>query len=209
MIPSNLWDENNEFGTEVFQVINDSAYLTPLGVKGLLSTLKDPHAHAAAAMMLWTGIRVSKLVRLTMQDICLTQGVLYKCSEISHSKLQIALMPKLLKELEDYTSVYRSLATPNDPFFADAQNHPLTIGRVNAQLRDATTRLGWEHRITSKNLRMSFVMRLCRSTLFQPVKLTGRRTIVGTLSYLSAQSATKEDIEQSLHAFTRRHVYEG
>ena len=141
-------------------------YLLPSEVEQLIEAVYNPIAKAAIGMLAYTGLRVSELCHLTMEDVDLERGMVC-VRKGKGNKDRIVPMNNRLKELlTTYIAEVRPMSELNN-FFVTPYGK-LSAPSINFHIKKAEALLNWHKKITAHILRHSFASTLVSSNASLP-----------------------------------------
>lgn len=130
-------------------------YLTQEEMAILIPTIDHAIVRYAVITMANTGLRVSELCNLTLDDVDLKNRVLKVRHGKGNKDRSIPINDKLLEELIIYLKDHRPLLQTKR-FFATSKTGTLSRQTINHELAVTTTKLGWNKHVTAHILRHSF-----------------------------------------------------
>lgn len=160
-------------------------YLTQEEMEILIPTIEHAIVRYAVITMANTGIRVSELCNLTLDDVDLKNRVLKVRHGKGNKDRSIPINDKLLEELIIYLKDHRPLLQTKR-FFATSKTGTLSRQTINHELAVTTTKLGWNKHVTAHILRHSFASSLVRNNAPLPAvqKLMGHSDLRVTSRYI-------------------------
>jgi integrase/recombinase XerD len=142
-------------------------YLLPNEVETLLDAIDHPIIKPAATTLAYTGLRVSELCNLTLENVDLDRGVINVKQGKGNKDRTVPLNEKLQELLKNYVEIVRP-NTSSDRFFATAKTGKLSPQYINRCLKDSIEKLGWTKHVTAHILRHSFASTLVRNNASLP-----------------------------------------
>jgi integrase len=156
----------------------------------LLAAVEQRHFRLFFQVMLATGLRVSEVLALRVEDLDRERPLLrVRCGKGGDGRL-VPVPPVLLERLRDY---WRSFH-PKGVFFQrvpGVDDRPMLAATVNAALRRAAERAGFAERVSSHRLRHTFAIHSLRGgmDLVSLQQQMGHRCIESTVRYLTPDLA--------------------
>jgi integrase/recombinase XerD len=163
----------------------ERVYLLPEEMVTLIETLDHVIVKSAVITMANTGLRVSELCQLTLDDVDLKNKVIKVRKGKGNKDRSIPINDKLHQELTTYLKDHRPLVS-SERFFATSKTGTLSRQTINHELEVATTKLGWSKHVTAHILRHSFASSLVRNNAPLPAvqKLLGHSDLRVTSRYI-------------------------
>ena len=183
-------------------------YLSMKEIDQLLScpdeTNKGVRDRAILEVLYATGIRVSELIALDIEDINLRMG--FVTCDSSSSKARIVPLGRPARAaLENYVYDVRDNMVAGGKsekaLFVNHSGHRITRQGLWKILRDYGRQAGIEHRITPHTLRNSFAVHMLQNgaDLKSLQELMGHDDITATQVYLSATKSRIKDVYDKTH----------
>ncbi|TMN21868.1 recombinase [Lentibacillus cibarius] len=169
--------------------------LTEDEVDQLINEIDKPLLKTLVIFMYRTGLRITSAINLRLEDVDLDAGTITAC--IKEGKIiTIHISEKLYPTLVEYLKSIRDSDSPY--FFATKKTGRVSPAYMNAQLRAAVKRLGWNKKVTSHTLRRSFATNLLRNGVELPYisKLLGHESVKTTMIYLNILS---DDLKEAIN----------
>lgn len=163
----------------------ERTYLLPEEVETLLAAIDHAIIKVAATTLAYTGLRVSELCNLTLDDVNFDT----ECIQVRHGKgnkdRTVPMNGKLKTVLLDYLKMIRP-TTPSKKFFATKRTGALSDQSINRYLKLTTKKLGWTKHVTAHILRHSFASTLVRNNASLPAvqNLLGHSDLRVTSRYI-------------------------
>lgn len=160
-------------------------YLLPEEVETLLAAIDHAIIKVAATTLAYTGLRVSELCNLTLDDVNFDT----ECIQVRHGKgnkdRTVPMNGKLKAILIDYLKTIRP-TTSSKKFFATKKTGALSDQSINRYLKMTTKKLGWTKHVTAHILRHSFASTLVRNNASLPAvqNLLGHSDLRVTSRYI-------------------------
>lgn len=183
-------------------------YLTMKEIDQLLSCPDDSNKgirdRAMLEMLYATGIRVSELIAVDLEDINLRMGFVTCDSNSSKARI-VPLGRPARAALEDYVYDVREKLTGKGSrekaLFVNQNGHRITRQGLWKILRDYGKQAGLEHRLTPHTLRNSFAVHMLQNgaDLKSLQELMGHDDITATQVYLSATKSRIKDVYDKTH----------
>lgn len=161
-------------------------WLTEDEVRRLLAAVEQAHHRVFFQVMLATGMRVSEVRALRVEDIDREQPLIrVRCGKGGDGRL-VRCEPTLRGILQRHWRIYR----PTGVFFQRRPglgDEPMLSATVNDALRRASARAGLAERITSHRLRHTFAMTSLRGgmDIVMLSRLLGHRSLTSTVRYVT------------------------
>ena len=183
-------------------------YLSMKEIDQLLScpdeSNKGVRDRAILEVLYATGIRVSELIALDMEDINLRMG--FVTCDSSSSKARIVPLGRPARAaLENYVYDIRDKMVADGrkekALFVNHSGHRITRQGLWKILRDYGRQAGLEHRLTPHTLRNSFAVHMLQNgaDLKSLQELMGHDDITATQVYLSATKSRIKDVYDKAH----------
>lgn len=146
-----------------------------------------------------TGLRISELTNLKLQDVDMEDKVIYVINGKGGKNRVIPINSKLYEILDDYLKNIRP-DVDSDYFFAKKKTGRLSRQWTNTKIKEAVENLGWDKDITSHNLRHSFATNLIGNdvNIVSVQKLLGHSDLRTTSVYLHQSLDDLKDAVNSL-----------
>lgn len=163
----------------------ERTYLLPEEVETLLAAIEHAIIKTAATTLAYTGLRVSELCNLTLDDVNFNT----ECIQVRHGKgnkdRMVPMNPKLKVILVNYLKTIRP-TTESEKFFATQKTGALSDQSINRYLKLTTKQLGWTKHVTAHILRHSFASTLVRNNAPLPAvqNLLGHSDLRVTSRYI-------------------------
>lgn len=163
----------------------ERTYLLPEEVETLLAAIDHAIIKVAATTLAYTGLRVSELCNLTLDDVNFDT----ECIQVRHGKgnkdRTVPMNGKLKAILVNYLKTIRP-STPSKKFFATKRTGALSDQSINRYLKMTTKKLGWTKHVTAHILRHSFASTLVRNNASLPAvqNLLGHSDLRVTSRYI-------------------------
>ena len=186
LIKRDLVEKNLSLKLEPIQTQKkERTYLLPDEVEILIDAIDHPLVKVAAITMANTGLRVSELCNLTLDDVDLKTQMIKVHQGKGNKDRTVPINSKLLEVLTKYLKEQRSLVKSNQ-FFATSKTGKLSRQTINHELNEATTRLNWTKHVTAHILRHSFASTLVRNNASLPAvqSLLGHSDLRVTSRYI-------------------------
>ncbi len=160
-------------------------HLTMDEVQVLLSAIEHPLIRVAVTTLAYTGLRVSELCDLKIEDVNLSDKLLQVIEGKGKKNRTVPINDKLQEVLEDYL-LHKSPDSKSPYFFSTTKTGRLSPQYINYCLRKTTKKLGWKNRITAHIMRHSFASNLVRNNAPLPSvqSLLGHSDLRVTSRYL-------------------------
>jgi integrase/recombinase XerD len=161
-------------------------WLGKADVRRLIQAVDDRRYRLAFQVVVATGLRVSELIALRVQDIDPDQPLLRVAAGKGGDGRLVPLPPLLMERLRAYWRTFR----PRDYFFERRPGHdprPLHPATLNQALRRAQLAAGLTERVTIHRLRHTFAIHSLRAgmDIVTLQHLLGHRCISSTIHYLT------------------------
>ena len=155
---------------------------------GILEFISSETDKALIQTLFYAGLRIGEAIQLTFEDINIDGNYLYIRKHKSQDNRKVPISVKLDSILYNYLENHRP-ETESENIFIFAQNYPTGIkSHVNARLKEAGQKAGFNIPITSHIMRHSFASNLLAKgvNIVQLQKLLGHRSLETTNIYLHA-----------------------
>lgn len=141
----------------------ERSYLGKGEMQELIEEVGHPVIRYAVITMAHTGLRISELCSLTLDDVDLERRVI-RVRQAKGNKNRILPINRLLAEiLKRYIETERCSKRATDRFFCTYLSGRISPQYVNKLIRDATENLQWNKKVTAHSLRHSFASELIRN----------------------------------------------
>ena len=159
--------------------------LTLEELEALLKAIRHPLVRVAARTMGYTGLRVSELCNLKLDDVDVVAGLIQVIEGKGKKNRIVPINPTLLEDLKTYLASERP-NVKSQYFFATQKTGRLSPYYINKHLKEATDALGWDKHITAHILRHSFASALVakNAPLASIQKLLGHSDLRVTSVYI-------------------------
>lgn len=165
----------------------------------LLDSIEHPLVNLAARTLAMTGLRVSELCDLSIDDVDLENKLIFVENGKGGKSRQIPINKGLYSYLDHYINKDRpDVDTEN--FFALERSGSLSPQYINRILKETTKKLGWKKHITAHVMRHSFASNLVRSEVALPAvqKLLGHSDLRVTSLYIHQNLDELQDAVNAL-----------
>lgn len=133
-------------------------------IEVLFNNIDKPLLKAAIQTMFYTGIRVSELVNLTLEDLDIDNRLIYIVNGKGKKDRLIPINKKLLTILKDYLSNIRPSIT-SEKLFCTRRSGALSAQYINVTLKKAQETMGFDRNISAHILRHSFASALIKKNV--------------------------------------------
>ncbi|KAF5058344.1 Tyrosine recombinase XerD [anaerobic digester metagenome] len=163
----------------------ERTHLTPEEMETLIENIDHPLVKTATITMANTGLRISELCKLTLNDVDFKKNLIQVRQGKGNKDRVIPINAKLKEELENYLKSIRP-KTSSSFFFATTRTGRLSRQTVNETLIETVAKLGWQKHVTAHILRHSFASNLVRNQAPLPAvqKLLGHSNLTVTSRYI-------------------------
>lgn len=163
----------------------ERTYLEEEETEELIEAIDHPVIKAAVITMSYTGLRVSELCSLTLEDVNLDTGLIKVRQGKGNKDRTVPINDKLLEILKEYKDSCRT-EVDTDRFFATAKTGKLSPQSINRCLHQATEKLNWSKQVTAHVLRHSFASRLVKNKVDLPAlqRILGHSDLRVTSMYI-------------------------
>ncbi|MBS4536227.1 site-specific tyrosine recombinase XerD [Clostridium sp. D2Q-14] len=168
-----------------------------------ISTVKGVRDKAMLELLYATGIRVSELISLTLEDVDLNLGIIISSRESSNERI-IPIGKLCIKSLDDYLSIYRTKLVKDkkaDNLFVNYHGNKLTRQGFWKIIKTYTKNANIEKRITPHTLRHSFAVHLLENgaDLKSVQEMLGHADISTTQIYTKMNKKRINDVYKKAH----------
>ncbi len=137
-------------------------YLTSQQAQEFLDAIEHPLVQVAAITLVNTGLRVSELCHLTLEDVDLDKGLVQvRCGKGKKDRT-VPINSQLHEVLANYKKTIRP-SVQSHRFFATAKTGQLSDQHINRCLKNTSKKLGWKEMVTAHILRHSFASILVKN----------------------------------------------
>lgn len=171
-------------------------YLSKAEFEQLVDTIQEPLIKLVIQCLFYTGLRISELLNLTLQDVDLDKcTIMVRLGKGAKDRI-IPISQELKPLLTDYLTNWRE-KVGTDKFFCTKTGH-LSAEWVRNRLRDASERAGFKIRVTPHILRHSFASALVKNqvNIVKIQKLLGHSSLKTTSIYCHTNI---EDLEEAVN----------
>lgn len=171
-------------------------YLTEEEALTFIKAIKHPVVQVFTTTLFYTGVRVSEALALTPEDVDLSLGWIYIKNGKGNKYRKIPICHKLKKALLDY----EQWRVDSHQYFATEKTGSLSIGRVQAIIRETREKLGCKKHITAHVFRHSFASQLVKNdvNIVSISKLLGHSSLKTTSIYTHASDEQLVDAVRML-----------
>lgn len=141
----------------------ERAYLGKEEMQALIEEIVHPVIRYAVITMAHTGLRISELCSLTLEDVDLERRVIRVRQAKGNKNRTLPINQLLVEELRRYMETERCSKRATDRFFCTYLSGGLSPQYVNQVIRDAAENLQWNKKVTAHSLRHSFASELIRN----------------------------------------------
>ncbi len=169
----------------------ERVYLNEKEIQELFCHIKKPILKAAIQTMFYTGIRVSELTNLNLEDVDMDNRLIYIVDGKGKKDRKIPISGKLYEIIKDYMDNTRP-DIKSSRVFCTKKSGGLSSPYINVVLKKAGESMGLEKRISAHILRHSFASSLIKANVALPhlQKLLGHADLRVTSLYIH------QDIDQ-------------
>lgn len=152
----------------------------------LLEAIDHELIWLAVKTLSYTGLRVSELCNLELNDVDLDKKMIYVIDGKGGKDRKVPIAQSLVPDLKKYIDFDRPNFVNSNNFFALEKTGGLSPQYLNKVLKDAVNKLGWDKHITAHNLRHSMATNLVRrgANIKEVGKILGHTDIRTTSVYL-------------------------
>ena len=158
-------------------------FLTVEEIQLLLSTMNHSLGNLVVRTLAFTGLRISECLALTMNDIDFDKNRVYVRNGKGNKPRTLPLSQDLKPYLIAYKNGPRRFIQDSDTFFATQKTGKISPVYINRLLKEATTELQWDKRVTCHTLRHSFASKLVKNG-------TGLPTVAALLGHSDFRTVT-------------------
>ena len=170
-------------------------FLTQSEVEAFISQIDHPVLYAVIWTILLAGLRVSEIIKLTVQDVDLTERMLFIRQAKGKKDRIIPISESLFQILSDYETIAMENRTC---YFATYQTLSISEQYINKKMKQYREAAGIEKRVSAHVLRHSFGSMLadqnCPVQIIQ--RLLGHSNIRTTSIYLHT---SKSDMKKAVN----------
>lgn len=169
-------------------------FLTATEIHVLLNAIKNPHIYAAVSTLAYTGLRVSELVNLTVDDVNIDkQEIFVRCGKNKKDRI-VPFSINLKDTLNNYAENVRN--HDSEYFFATMQSGRLGAAYINEKLHEAAKDAGIQKNVSPHILRHSAasLMILSQAPISSVQRMLGHSDVKSTSIYLHVLN---EDLHQA------------
>ena len=142
-------------------------YLTGEELEELIDAIDHPLIKVGITTLSYTGLRVSELCNLTLDDVDLDNKMLKVINGKGNKDRIIPINDSLNYILQDYLDFIRPNVT-SDRFLATEKTGKISPQYINLILKKTTRKLGWDKHITAHIIRHSFASNLVKNNASLP-----------------------------------------
>lgn len=156
-------------------------YLTEEEALSFIKAIKHPVVRVFTTTLFYTGVRVSEALALRPEDVNLNSGWIHVKNGKGNKSRNIPISDKLKRVLMDY----EQWRVDSNQYFATEKTGALSIGRVQAIIKETRESLGCEKHITAHVFRHSFASQLVKKdvNIVSISKLLGHSSLKTTSIY--------------------------
>lgn len=167
-------------------VPDEREYLTEEEALSFIKEINHPVISIFTTTLFYTGLRISEALSLTIDDVDLESGWINVKQGKGNKSRKIPICKKLEDELKDYVE----WRVDSPQFFATEKTGSLSIGRVQAVIKETRNRLGTKKHITAHMFRHSFASQLVKKdvNIVSISKLLGHSNLKTTSIYTHTSS---------------------
>ncbi len=179
--------------------VKEREYLTQEEVEALVKAIDHRLVALVVKFLAFTGLRISECLSLRVVDINFETNIIKVIEGKGRKDRSIPIHEELLPLLIDYINNWRD-AYGSDYFFATTRTGGLSNNYVNAVIRKAAGKLGWNRKISCHLLRHSFASNLVKKKvgLVEIQKLLGHSSLSTTSVYTHVDTGQLFDAVNSL-----------
>lgn len=172
----------------------ERTYLTDSEFQELRNEIENDIIKAAVETIYYTGLRVSEVTNLTLDDVDIEKGLIQVIAGKGNKDRKIPISSKLKPILQEYLNSTRP-ETESERFFCTKRSGKVSAQYINKELHNATTTLGWSKNVTAHILRHSFASALVSNDapLASVQKLLGHSDLRTTSRYIHRSMDELED----------------
>ena len=161
-------------------------YLTEDEFEELVRAISQPVVRTVVQTMLYTGGRITEMVRLELKDVDLRNNMLHIVNGKGKKDRDIPISLKLHRILVHYLKHIRQPEKKTGRFFTTATTGQVSNNYINECIRNAVIKLGWEKDVSAHVLRHSFSSNLLAkgASVVSIQKLLGHSSLAVTTRYL-------------------------
>lgn len=181
---------------DIKTVPKERDYLSEEEALEFIRAIKHPVVKVFTTTLFYTGMRVSEALNLSPQDVDLSNGWIKVRNGKGNKSRNIPICDKLKRVLNDY----ETWRVKSDQYFATKKTGKLSIGRVQAIIKETRQNLGCEKHITAHVFRHSFASQLVKKdvNIVSISKLLGHSSLRTTSIYTHASNEQLVDAVKML-----------
>ena len=163
----------------------ERTFLEEEEVEEIFKHIDHPILKAAIQTMFYTGVRVSELINLKLEDIDMDSRLIYVISGKGNKDRVVPISKKLYSIINNYMEHIRP-ETESDRVFCTKKTGAISAPYINLVLKRAQQSMGLEKNISSHILRHSFASNLIKANVPLPYlqKLLGHADLRVTSVYI-------------------------
>lgn len=172
----------------------ERTYLTDTEFQELRDEIEHEIVKAVVDTIYYTGLRVSEVTNLTLDDIDMGKGVIQVIGGKGNKDRKVPISSKLKPILQDYLDNVRP-ETKSYKFFCTKRTGKVSAQSINRELHKSTDKLKWSKKVTAHILRHSFASNLVSNDapLASVQKLLGHSDLRVTSRYIHQSMDELED----------------
>lgn len=171
---------------DIKTVPKERDYLTEEEALDFIKAIKHPVVRVFTTTLFYTGVRVSEALALRPEDVSINTGWIHVKNGKGSKSRNIPISEKLKRVLADY----EQWRTDSQQYFATEKTGALSIGRVQAIIKETREELGSKKHITAHVFRHSFASQLVKKdvNIVSISKLLGHSSLKTTSIYTHASN---------------------
>ncbi|MGF7184420.1 integrase/recombinase XerD [Desulfitispora alkaliphila] len=162
-------------------VQEEREYLTEEEALDFIKEIRHPVVRVFTTTLLYTGLRISEALALTLEDVDLDSSWINVKQGKGRKPRKVPISDKLKPILEDYLK----WRVESPQFFATEKTGTLSVGRVQAIIKETRKRMGLKKHVTAHVFRHSFASQLVKNdvNIVSISKLLGHSNLKTTSIY--------------------------
>ncbi len=138
-------------------------YLNDHDAHRLLEFSNDIRLHAIISTFLYTGIRVSELTNILINDIDLQENIIYVHSGKGDKDRIVIIPDSCKKDLSEYLKIRLNIKTPSKNFFVSNKKTKFDTSTIERVIKKTAEKAGLQRKVTPHVLRHTFASSVLRN----------------------------------------------